>query len=176
MNAFRTISHLLVASVVVIAGSAHAIIDQKSQKDLKQNFIRHVIPLLAREALKDQNPHVAAIVEGGVATLVNGHLLPKNSKETTALTQADYKDAAKYFVTNVSSRELAMAIAAYTRFNKKYLEACCDEYVGAVPYVGQAVSETIKKITPTIIETAHNSLAATVKAGQPAVEFTIRLI
>lgn len=176
MNVFRTISRGLVVTAVVFVGNASAV-----DKNIKEVIVKFVAPVLTKEVLKNQNPHLSAIAEAGVATYVNGHFsMPDFGSSSTENGQVkknnnDFNETLKYFGANVTSRELAAIVAANTRFNKKYFEEGCDEYIGAVQYIGKPVSETIKKITPTIVETTHNSIAASAKKGKATLEFTISL-
>ena len=172
MNAFRTISRVLVVTAVVFVGTTSAAqggLNNKNKAQLNYHHLdraaRLAAPVLTKELLKGQNVYFSAVGQAAVATMVNGHMpLTMDQLQTEGLT------AAQYFAVNTSSRTLAAAVAANTRLNKKYFDDTCDDYIGAVPYVGQPVSETIKKVMPSVIETAHNSIAASIKNRQASIE------
>ena len=177
MNAFRTISRVLVVTAVVFVGTTSAAQGGSNNKNKAQLNYHHLdraarlaAPVLTKELLKGQNVYFSAVGEAAVATAVNGHL-----SLAIAQSQAHGQSAAQYFAANAVSRALAATVAANTRLNRKNFEDVCDLYIGAVPYVGTPVSETIKKVTPSIVETAHNSVAASVKNRELTLEFSITL-
>jgi hypothetical protein len=182
MNAFSTISRVLIVTAVVAVSAAQASDPGKPQSSkqqmmdekVKRYLADLVVPVAVRELLKDQNPYISPVAEAAAVTWLHGHLPIGDRRDDQAA--GEYSDAVKYFIANVSSRELAVFVAANTRFNKQYFADGCEDYVGAIPYVGQPVSKTIKKISPSIVETAHNSIAASVKTGKPTLELTISLI
>jgi hypothetical protein len=168
MNTFRTVSRVLVVTAIVCVSSASAIEDE-----INYFIFKLVAPVAAKEILKNQSPYLSPIAEGMIATFLNH--MPKDSHKDYAPFTDRYWDTGKYLAANVTSRELAVLVAANTRLNKDYFAEGCDAYVGAVPYVGKPTSKIIKKITPSVVETAHNSIAASVKAGQPTLEMSFTL-
>jgi hypothetical protein len=169
MNAFRTISRVLVVTAVVAVSAASASqVDEKVKKYVAQL----VAPVAVKELLKDQNPYISPVAEAAVATWLNGHLPTQDRKKGQEAGEY-YGETVRYFGANAASRELAVLVAANTRLNKKNFEDACDTYVGEkVPYVGKPASKIIKKIAPSVVESAHNSIALSVKEGKPAFEFS----
>lgn len=175
MNAFRIISRVLVVTAVVAVGSAQASDVKRQQardEKVKQYVAQLVAPVAVKELLKDQNPYISPVAEAAVATWLNGHLPTKDRKQGQEAGEY-YGETVRYFGANAASRELAVLVAANTKLNKKNFEDACDTYVGEkVPFVGKPASKIIKKIAPSLVESAHNSIALSAKEGKPAFEFS----
>ena len=146
MNAFRTISHVLVATAVVFVSSASAVVEAELAKEFAaiKFALKYNAPMVTNKALKNQNPYLSAFAEGTVAAAVR--------KQDMSLTQQD----GVFLLANAGARSVKTLIANNTGVNAQYLENVCDQNLP------ESVSTVVKYLAPMGLEFVYNSIAGSV--------------